>query len=55
MAKTNKDVRESIDTSWTVVIGPRSGTLTFRRLVKLFWFSRIRSPLSGLRSSGSFC
>lgn len=40
-------IRESIEISCTVVMGPSSGTLTFRRLTRLFWFNRIRIPAKG--------
>ena len=39
-----KDLRESIATSCTVVIGPSSGTLAFRRRLRLCSLIRIRSP-----------
>lgn len=36
-------LRESIVISWTVVIGPRSGRVTFRRRTMVGWFALIFS------------
>ena len=46
-SKLSRDLRESMEISCTVVMGPSSGTLTFRRLTRLFWFKRIRIPANG--------
>lgn len=38
-----RGLRESIEISWTVVIGPRSGMVAFRRRTRLGWFALIFS------------
>lgn len=38
------NIRESMGTSWTVVMGPTSGTLTFRLRAMLCWVIRTLSP-----------
>ncbi len=40
------DLRESMATSWTVVIGPSSGTLILRLRLRLCSFIRILRPLA---------
>ena len=47
------DLRESIAISWTVVIGPSSGTLTFRRRTRVCSLGFIRSPPPGIERSFS--
>ncbi len=52
-----RDVRESIDTSCTVVMGPSSGTLTFRLRMRLCSLMRILKPVTAVGFSllSPFC